>query len=86
MPSPPPATSTLPSGIRTDANDWWKYASICPVAVQVPLAGSYNSVLPKECTTSTLPSRSSTAEPPSGLTIGPVALQVPLFGSYTSAP
>ena len=75
----------------------WSAMIIFPVAVQVPLAGSYTSA-PRfqrasssafgssPSPTSTLPSRSNVAgKPARGLTMFPVADQVPVAGSYNSA-
>ncbi len=68
--------------------------TIFPVAVQVPLAGSYTSAPTTRLSaagsstspTSTVPSRSNVAGKPAwGLSMFPVADQVPLSGSYNSA-
>ena len=66
--------------------------TIVPVAVQVPLAGSYTSapvvrVVDRPTSpTSTLPSRSNVAgNRRGGLSMFPVADQVPVAGSYSSA-
>jgi hypothetical protein len=61
-------------------------SAIFPVAVQVPLTGSYSSTRASSPVTSTLPSRSKVASAPSwGPSMFPVSDQVPLAGSYTSA-
>ncbi len=63
-----------------------------PVALQVPVAGSYSSAVAREPVaenppvTSTLPLGSSVAVwPERAVAMEPAALQVPVAGSYTSA-
>src|SRR4029077_14255336 len=89
LPLNPPATSTLPLGSNV---------AVClarpmlrlPVALPVPLAGSYSSALlggpPSPPATSTLPLGSNVAVCLARRMLRvPVALHVPLAGSYSSA-
>src|SRR3990172_8457708 len=89
----PPATSTLPSGSSVAV--WYlRPVTMFPVAVQVPLSGSYSAAEVKSSSmsgaeppaTSTLPSGSCVAVcPPRAMIRLPVAVQVRVTGSYSSA-
>ena len=64
---------------------------LCPVAVQVPLAGSYTAPPARGgraavTMANTLPSGSTTADSPPYPNRSPVADQVPVAGSYSSEP
>src|SRR5438874_1279570 len=92
MPFPPPATSTLPEGSSV-AVGAKRAVPMLPVAVHVPVAGSYSSALLKErkgvvkaTSTSIWPLGSSVAVGPlREVRWLPVAAHVPVAGSYSSA-
>ena len=64
-----------------------------PVAVHVPVAGSYSSALAKGCSQSSMPPATSTCPFGSNVAVCesravamlPVAVHVPVAGSYSSA-
>src|SRR3954447_17269578 len=92
VPSRPPATSTLPFGSRA-AICPERALAIAPVAVNVPVAGSYSSAVASASLRVLVPPAMRTL--PSGRSVPvwyrrvadmlPVLLNVPVAGSYTSA-